>query len=281
MSFDVIVKAITSGFSNFSFWDFADIAIITVLLYQLISLTKETRAYQVLKGIGMLFLASAASQLLGLTTLRWLLDSVITSGIVVIVILFQPELRRALEQLGRGRIFEGNLLNPITPESGMIISEMSRAILNMSKKRIGALIVVEQRTGLGDIIATGTRVDGLISCALLENIFEPNTPLHDGAVIVRDGRIASAGCFLPLTDDITLSRDLGTRHRAALGISAVSDSVTIVISEETGIISFARDGKLVRYVDSKALLGLLESLFLKEKENFAWLKRRKKNEKTK
>jgi diadenylate cyclase len=281
MSFDVIVKAITSGFSNFSFWDFADIAIITVLLYQLISLTKETRAYQVLKGIGMLFLASAASQLLGLTTLRWLLDSVITSGIVVIVILFQPELRRALEQLGRGRIFEGNLLNPITPESGMIISEMSRAILNMSKKRIGALIVVEQRTGLGDIIATGTRVDGLISCALLENIFEPNTPLHDGAVIVRDGRIASAGCFLPLTDDITLSRDLGTRHRAALGISAVSDSVTIVISEETGIISFARDGKLVRYVDSKALLDLLQSLFLKEKENLAWLKRRKKNEKTK
>jgi diadenylate cyclase len=218
---------------------------------------------------------------LGLTTLRWLLDSVITSGIVVVVILFQPELRKALEQLGRGRIFEGNLINPITPESSVIVSEMSRAILNMSKKRIGALIVMEQRTGLGDIIATGTQVDGLISCALLENIFEPNTPLHDGAVIVRDGRIASAGCFLPLTDDITLSRDLGTRHRAALGISAVSDSVTIVISEETGIISFARDGKLVRYVDSKALLDLLQSLFLKEKENLAWLKRRKKNEKTK
>lgn len=281
MSFDVIVKAITSGFSNLSFWDLADIGIITVLLYKLISLTKETRAYQVLKGIGMLFLASAASQLLGLTTLRWLLDSVITSGIVVIVILFQPELRRALEQLGRGRIFEGNLLSPITPESNMIVSELSRAILNMSKKRIGALIVMEQKTGLGDIIATGTRIDGLISCALLENIFEPNTPLHDGAVIIRDGRVVSAGCFLPLSDDIALSRDLGTRHRAALGISAVSDSVTVVISEETGIISFARDGKLVRYVDSKALRDLLDNLFLKEKENLAWLKRRRKNEKAK
>ncbi|OQB23336.1 MAG: DNA integrity scanning protein DisA [Firmicutes bacterium ADurb.Bin182] len=281
MSFDVIVKAVTSGFSNFSFWDFVDIAIIAILLYQLISLTKETRAYQVLKGIGMLFLASAASQLLGLTTLRWLLDSVIASGIVVVVILFQPELRRALEQLGRGRIFEGNLLNPITPESGWIVSEMSRAILNMSKKRIGALIVMEQRTGLGDIIATGTRIEGLISSALLENIFEPNTPLHDGAVIIRDGRIVSAGCFLPLADDVVLSRDLGTRHRAALGISTVSDSVTVVISEETGVISFTRDGKLVRYVDSKALRDLLESIFLKEKENLAWLKRRNRNGKAK
>ena len=275
MSFDVIAKAITSRFSNFSIWDAADILIIALLLYQLISLTKETRAYQVLKGVGMLFLASAASQLLGLTTLRWLLDSVITSGIVVVVILFQPELRRALEQLGRGRIFEGNLFNPIASESDTIVRELSRAILNMSKRRVGALIVIEQRTGLGDIIATGTRIDALISCALLENIFEPNTPLHDGAIIIRDGRVASAGCFLPLSDDISLSRDLGTRHRAAL------DSVTIVISEETGIISFTRDGKLVRYVDSKALNDLLESVFLKEKENIPWLRRRGKNEKTK
>ena len=139
------------------------------------------------------------------------------------------------------------------------------------------LVVFERKTALGDIIHTGTLVDGVISGALLENIFEPNTPLHDGAVIVRGTRVIAAGCFLPLSDDLNLARELGTRHRAALGISTVSDSVTIVVSEETGAISIARDGKLVRYIDSKALQDLLESLFLQKTSTpFPWVKRRAK-----
>ncbi|MEL7610009.1 MAG: diadenylate cyclase CdaA [Bacillota bacterium] len=281
MSFDVIVKAITSGFSQFSLLDSVDILIIAVILYNVIMLTKQTRAYQVLKGLGMLFLAASASQLLGLTVVSWLLDSVVKSGILVAVILFQPEFRRALEQIGRGRFFDRSLFTSISPASEEVVGELHRAVLNMAKRRVGALIVLEQRTGLGDIISTGTRIDGRLSAALIENIFEPNTPLHDGAAIVRDGIIVAAACILPLSDDLMLARELGTRHRAALGISVVSDSITIVVSEETGIVSVARDGKLVRYIDSKALRDLLESTFLPQKDNaHAWLKRRVKHEKT-
>lgn len=279
MSFDVIVKAITSGFSQFSLLDSVDILIIAIILYNVIMLTKQTRAYQVLKGLGMLFLAASASQLLGLTVVSWLLDSVVKSGIIVAVILFQPEFRRALEQIGRGRLFDRGLFTTISPASEQVVEELHRAVLNMAKRRVGALIVMEQRTGLGDIIATGTRIDGRVSAALIENIFEPNTPLHDGAAIVREGTIVAAACILPLSDDLMLARELGTRHRAALGISVVSDSITIVVSEETGIVSVARDGKLVRYIDSKALRDLLESTFLPQKDNgHTWLKRRVKHE---
>lgn len=135
----------------------------------------------------------------------------------------------------------------------------------MARRRVGALIVIEQTVALGDIISTGTRIEGLISSSLIENIFEPNTPLHDGAVIVRNDTIVAAGCFLPLSDDVDIARELGTRHRAALGISGVSDSITLVVSEETGIISVAQDGKLVRYIDSKALKDLLDSIYQKDR----------------
>ena len=228
MSFDVLVKAITSGFTQIRLEDFVDIAIIAFFLYKLIILTKETRAFQLLKGIAFLFVAAIISETLQLQTLSWVLNSVLASGIVVLAVLFQPELRRALEH--------------IKPEENEIVSEMQLAIMSLAKRRVGALIVIEQRTGLGDIIATGTRIDGIISAPLIENIFEPNTPLHDGAVIIRDGAIVAAACFLPLAEDIAVARELGTRHRAALGVSSVSDSVTIVVSEETGVISFAREG---------------------------------------
>ncbi|HRX59097.1 MAG TPA: DNA integrity scanning protein DisA nucleotide-binding domain protein, partial [Eubacteriales bacterium] len=147
---------------------------------------------------------------------------------------------------------------------------------SLSHRRVGALIVFEQKTGLGDIVGSGTRLDAILSGALIENIFEPNTPLHDGAVIVRGSTIIAAGCFLPLSDDLSVSRELGTRHRAALGVSSVSDSVTIVVSEETGAISIARDGKLVRYIDSRALQNILESLFVQTGSTsaFTWVKRK-------
>lgn len=283
MSYDEVIKAISSGFAQFTWLDALDIIIIFLLLYKLIVWTKETRAYEVLKGIGLLFLCSVASQLLQLNTLSWLLDAFLKSGsiIIVLVVLFQPEFRRVLERLGRGGKSIGSaLFDAATLSSVEMIQDVQRAILSMARRRVGALIVVEQKTGLGDIINTGTPVDGLLSGALLENIFEPNTPLHDGAVIVRGSRIAAAGCFLPLSDDMNLARELGTRHRAALGVSTVSDSVTIVVSEEAGAISLARDGKLVRYIDAKALHDILEQLFLqKNTAPFFWTKRREKNDK--
>ena len=281
MSYDEVIKAISSGFAQFTWLDVLDIIIICVLLYKLIIWTKETRAYEVLKGLGLLFLCSVASQLLQLNTLSWLLDAFLKSGtiIVVLVVLFQPEFRRMLERIGRsGKNLSSALFDATSLSSMEMIQDVQRAVLAMSRRRVGALIVVEQKTGLGDIIHTGTKLDGLLTGALLENIFEPNTPLHDGAVIVRGNRIAAAGCFLPLSDDINLARELGTRHRAALGVSTVSDSVTIVVSEETGAISIARDGKLVRYIDAKALQDILEQLFLqKSAAPFSWAKRREKS----
>ena len=279
MSYNSITKALASGFSQFSILDFLDIIIIAVLIYKLIVWTKETRAYEVLKGIGLLFLCSIVSQLLSLTILSWLLDSILTSGSIIIVlfILFQPEIRRVLEKLGRsGKRLGGAWLDASNMQSAALIRDMQTAILSLSHRRVGALVVFEQKTGLGDIISTGTRIEGLLSGALIENIFEPNTPLHDGAVIVRGSTLIAAGCFLPLSDDLTVSRELGTRHRAALGVSSVSDSITIIVSEETGAISVARDGKLVRYIDAKALSNVLESLFLQTGNSsaFSWIKRK-------
>ena len=279
MSYNSITKALASGFSQISILDILDIIIIAVLIYKLIIWTRETRAYEVLKGIGLLFLCSIASQLLSLTTLSWLLDSILTSGSIIIVlfILFQPEIRRVLEKLGRsGKRLGKAWFDASAMKSNDLVRDMHAAILSLSHRRVGALIVFEQKTGLGDIVGTGTRIDGILSGALIENIFEPNTPLHDGAVIVRGSAIIAAGCFLPLSDDLSVSRELGTRHRAALGVSTVSDCVTIIVSEETGAISIARDGKLVRYIDSKALNNILESLFLQagNTASFGWSKRK-------
>lgn len=278
MPYDEIVNAITSGFMQFSFYDALDIIIMTWVVYKLIVWTKETRAYQVLKGFGLLFLAYFLTQLLSLNILGFVLGAIVQSGIIVVVILFQPEIRRAFEYIGRGRVFDRSMWKGIVSDSKEVVGEIKRAINNMSRRRVGALIVIEQNVALGDIISTGTRINAVISGALLENIFEPNTPLHDGAIIIRNNTIIAAGCFLPLYEDMGVARELGTRHRAALGISAVSDSVTLVVSEETGIISYAQDGKLTRYIDDKALTDLLESIFNTDYNgSFSWLKRRGKN----
>lgn len=268
MAYDVLVKTISGGFQQFRLTDAIDIVIIAVLIYHIILLTKETRAYQVLKGVGILFIAALISYALQLETISWLLNSLISVGILVAVVLFQPEIRRVLEHIGRGKIFSRESLNTLMAGHGEgIVNEMHQAITNLARRRVGALIVVEMRTGLGDIINSGIRINGDISAPLIENVFEPNTPLHDGAMIIQNGEIAAAACILPLAEDIAVARELGTRHRAALGISSVSDSVTIVVSEETGVISMARDGKLVRYIDSKALRDVLESIFVrKDKE---------------
>lgn len=285
MAYNVLVKTISGGIQQFQASDFVDIAIITVLIYHLILLTKETRAFQVLKGIGIVFIAALISDVLQLVTISWLLNSLLSVGIILAVVLFQPELRRALEHIGRGKLFTREFFGSIIDNgSEDTVREMHQAITDLAKRRVGALIVIEQRTGLGDIINTGTLIEGRISAPLIENVFEPNTPLHDGAMIIRGNEIVAAACILPLVEDIAVARELGTRHRAGLGISSVSDSITIIVSEETGVVSMARDGKLVRYIDSKALRNLLESIFIHKEREFQMpslssLRRRKGNQK--
>ena len=185
MSLDTLVKTITSGFTEIRLWDFLDIAIIAFFLYKLIVFTKETRAFQLLKGVAVLFVAAFISDLLQLPTLSWVLNSVLASGILVIVVLFQPEIRKTLEHIGRGKLFVNGIIQAFRPEDNEIVNEMQLAIMNLARRHVGALIVIEQRTGLGEIISTGTKINGTISAPLLENIFEPNTPLHDGAVVMR------------------------------------------------------------------------------------------------
>lgn len=239
--------------------DYIDILIVAFLLYELVMLTRETRAIQVLKGLAVLIVASYLSSLLGLTALNWLLRTVLNSGALVLVILFQPELRKALEQIGRGTKIERP--RDGASENVRIVEEISQCCLRLSKRRVGALIVFEQKTGLKDVIETGTLIDSVISAPLLENIFEPNTPLHDGAVIIRGQRVVAAACVLSLSESSALSRDLGTRHRAALGVSEASDAIALIVSEETGIISMTRGGKMIRHLDADALKRSLSELY--------------------
>ena len=179
--------------------------------------------------------------------------------------MFQPELRRALDQIGRskwtGQMFSSSSKMHAESQTEKHVSELVRAMTNMSRKKIGALIVLERSTSLGDVVDSGTYVDAEISDPLIENIFEPNTPLHDGAMIIRNERILAAACILQLSDDYSISRELGTRHRAAIGITEATDAVSLIVSEETGIISMAREGKLTRYLDAKSLTILLTEIF--------------------
>ena len=241
--------------------DYIDIAIVAFLIYQLVLLTHQTRAMQVLKGLAMIIVASYLSELIGLTALNWVLRSILNNGMVALLILFQPELRKALEQIGRST----KLDRPADrDESERVVDEITQCLLRLSKRRVGALIVFEQRTGLKDVTETGTAIDSLISAPLLENIFEPNTPLHDGAVIIRGDRIVAAACVLSLSESSTISRDLGTRHRAGLGISESTDATVLIVSEETGIISMARGGKLTRHLDAESLRKVLRGMYHEE-----------------
>ena len=259
---DQIKTLVWNVFNRPTVADLLDIFIVAYLLYKLLMLTKETRASAVLKGFVMLIAVSWISDLLGLTALSWVLQNVVSNGAVVLVILFQPELRKALEQIGRGAIRE----RAAGGESARIVSEITHCMLNLSRRRVGALIVIEQRIGLKDVIETGTSLQSEISSALLENIFEPNTPLHDGAVVIRGDRIMAAACILTLSEGKGISRELGTRHRAAIGITETTDAITLIVSEETGIISMAREGRLTRHLDRAGLEQVLTSLY-QPKEN--------------
>ena len=243
--------------------DYLDIIIIAFLIYQLVTITRQTRAIQVLKGLAIIIVASYVSELMGLTTLNWVLRSILNNGVIALMILFQPELRKALEQIGRTAKLDRSAQQD---ESERIVDEITQCLLRLSRRRVGALIVFEQQTGLKDITeSSGTEIDSIISAPLLENIFEPNTPLHDGAVIIRGTRIVSAACVLNLaSDNRAISRDLGTRHRAGVGVTETTDAIVLIVSEETGIISMARGGKLTRHLDAEGLRKVLREMYHEE-----------------
>lgn len=239
--------------------DVIDILVVAVIIYELLMLTRQTRGSAVLKGLVVLLLIVGVSDLLGLTALNWLLMNIIENGAVVLVILFQPELRKALEQMGRGAILDKK--GEDKSEEARVVDEVIHCLTNLSRRRVGALIVFEQKTGLQDVIETGIAIDAQISSALLENIFEPNTPLHDGAVVIRGTRVMAGACILTLTEGAGISHELGTRHRAAIGVSENTDATVLIVSEETGIISMAKAGKLTRHLDVKSLREILTGMY--------------------
>jgi len=242
-----------------------DIAVVAVIIYQLLMLIKGTRAVQLIKGLFVLLVVSVLAKQIELTTLSWMLDKVWTMLLVALPVVFQPELRRALEQLGRGKFITMHSASTGPEEYKKLIEELVRCTQILSQSRIGALIVIEKQTGIQEFVDTGIKIDGVVSSEFLVNIFIPKSPLHDGAIIIRGDRVAAAGCFLPLTQDNRLQKDLGTRHRAALGLSEVSDALIIIVSEETGVISTAKNSQLTRFLDEKGLRDLLKNEILVEK----------------
>jgi diadenylate cyclase len=250
---------------SFNIFSLLDILVVSYIFYKAYNLLRETRAEQLLKGMLLLVLMIPISRLLRLNMLYWILSNTLTIGVLSMVIIFQPEIRRVLEHLGRSAFNEVHILND-EEKMDSVVREVINAASNLSKLKTGALIVIEQRTGLAEIVTTGTKIDAAISSALLENIFVVNTPLHDGAVIIRNDRIAAAGCFLPLTTHDDLSKSLGTRHRAALGISENSDCIVVVVSEETGTISLAVNGSLTRNYDKDKLKDILTRILRKRQD---------------
>lgn len=267
---------ITSSFDWFYFpkfrvTDILEIIILSYLLYNVMLWFKKTRAWTLVKGIIILIIFVGFANLFQLNTILWLFKNTINVGIIAVIIIFQPELRRALEELGRKNIIsdvlireDKNIKNSRVNDA--TIQELTAAAMDMSKNKTGALIVLEQDVALGEYESTGIRIDADISRQLILNIFEHNTPLHDGAVIIRNNRIISATCYLPLTARNDINKDLGTRHRAGLGISEVSDSMTIIVSEENGGISITHKGTLYRNLDSESLKKHLSSLQYKNVE---------------
>ena len=265
-----------------------EIVIISVLVYEILLWIKNTRAWILLKGLLVILAFAVAASVLRLTTISWIIRNFTTIAVTALLIVFQPELRKALEQLGSQNFFS-NLLSFDDGKtkqmfSDKTINELVRATFEMAKVKTGALMVIERETSLKEIERTGIEINGLVTSQLLINIFEHNTPLHDGAVVIRGNRVAAATCYLPLSDNMTISKDLGTRHRAAVGVSESTDSLTIVVSEETGRVSVAEEGSLTRVQNADGLREIL-SVLKKEEETPGnrfklWKGRRRNGKKT-
>lgn len=271
---------------NIRWTDIVEIAIISFLVYQIILWIKNTRAWALLKGLIVIMAFILVAALLNMTTILWIAENILSLAVIAMVVVLQPELRRALEQLGRTNFFVSLLSFESGKDSGgrfsdKTMQELVKACYEMGRARTGALIVIEQNQSLEEYERTGIEVDALLTSQLLINIFEHNTPLHDGAIIVRGNRIVSATCYLPLSDNRGLSKELGTRHRAGVGISEVTDSLTIIVSEETGHVSVAYEGLLYRNLDMEEFrekLRLIQNKPTEEKKRRLW-KGRSRNEK--
>ncbi len=249
---------------NVTTTDVVEIIIIAVLVYHIMRWFQKTRAWSLIKGIAVVLVFAIFALAFRLDTILWILENTINVGIIAVIIIFQPEFRRALEQLGRSNLISSLLnmddSNGASKLDRKVLNEITKAAYAMSEVKTGALIVIEQDVRLGEYERTGITIDAEVSSQLLVNIFEHNTPLHDGAVLIRDNRIASATCYLPLSDNMDISKALGTRHRAAIGISEVSDSITVIVSEETGAVSLAHNGMIVRNVSKEKFLDKLQEL---------------------
>ena len=270
--------------SRISLTNILEIIIISFVVYEILYWVKNTRAWTVLKGLVVICLFALVAAILHLTTILWILENITGIAVTALLIIFQPELRKALEQLGSQKIIS-NLLSfddgKVDREfSEKTVNELVRATFEMAKVKTGALMVIERNTSLKEIERTGIEVNGLVTSQLLINIFEHNTPLHDGAVVIRGNRVAAATCYLPLSDNMTISMELGTRHRAAVGVSEVTDSLTIVVSEETGRVSVAEGGALTRIADAESLRKILAQVEKPAEEGgrFKLWKGRLKNE---
>lgn len=271
-------------FPKITITDIVEIIILSFLIYNVINWFRKTRAWTLVKGLMVLALFTIVAVVFKFNTILWIFRNTINVGIIAVIILFQPELRRALEELGRRNIVPDVFTNDKTEKNEKIndntVAELVAAAIDMSKNKTGALVVIENSVALGEYESTGINVDAAVSRQLLVNIFEHNTPLHDGAVIIRNNRIVAATCYLPLTDRNDLNKDLGTRHRAAVGISEVSDSMTLIVSEESGAISVAHSGILYRNLDSEGLKKQLSRLQNKPQEPKRFRRKGgKKNEK--
>jgi diadenylate cyclase len=266
--------------------DVVEIIIISFLVYHILVWIKNTKAWSLLKGVVVIAIFLFLAAVFNMSTILWIAQNVVGIAATAIIVILQPELRKALEELGRKNIISSIFpFEPSKPEEGLFsdrtVNEIVKACVEMAKVKTGALIVMEQTQSLAEYERTGIAVDGIVSSQLLVNIFEHNTPLHDGAVIVRGNRVVSATCYLPLSDNMELSKELGTRHRAAIGISEATDSMTVIVSEETGKISVAYEGSLYRSLDGDSLkekLRIVQNKPLDEKKRKLW-KGRAKNEK--
>ncbi len=252
--------------TNLRVRDVIDISIVAFAYYKLYMIIRETRAKQLLKGIMFIFIISALASALKLFTISWIITNTLQVGFIALVIVFQPELRKALEYIGRTTLLSFNVFEGDEKRNERTIKEIMMAVHALANQRIGALIIFELKTGLSDIMESGVAMDAHISNGLLINIFIPNTPLHDGAVIIKNYSIKAAGCFLPLTESQHLSKDIGTRHRAAIGVTERSDSIALIVSEETGYISYAHEGRLYRNIQSEELTELLTSIYKKDEK---------------
>ena len=263
MPFDFSVPIQYHGLlSTVGFRDVVDILLVAVILYKSYEMLKDTRAITLAKGMFVMMGVALGAYILELHAIYWLLSKSIYLLFMALPIVFQPELRRALERIGQGK-FLGSAVYLNAEEADTLVNEIDKVVFNMSAKKIGALIVLEREIGINDIIDTGIRVDGLVTAPFMMNVFIPNTPLHDGAAVIRGNRMIAAGCLLPLTENRSLSTELGTRHRAALGLSEQCDAVVVIVSEETGIVSIAENGHITRRLNSEQLKKRLRPLLIK------------------